>query len=91
VGINPGLLSLNLASRYTGIPVTSVWEGKNALPVNIRTDRSQDPPTPERLGNEYVQGLIPGVSVPLRQVATISPDWHIHRSFAETDSRHLHS
>ena len=77
VGINPGLLSLNLASRYTGIPVTSVWEGKNALPVNIRTDRSQDPPTPERLGNEYVQGLIPGVSVPLRQVATISPDWHI--------------
>lgn len=84
LGINPTLLATNVASRYTGIPVTSLWEGTASLPVKIRTDWRGEDPAPEQLGNEYIQGLIPGVSVPLRQVATIKPDWNfsqiVHRN-----------
>lgn len=77
VGINPTLLTLNMASRYSGVPVTSVWEGDHQLPVKLRTDHEDHAPAPENIGDEYVQGLIPGVSVPLRQVADIAPDWTI--------------
>lgn len=84
LGINPTLLATNVATRYTGIPVTSLWEGATSLPVKIRTDWGREVPAPENLGNEYIQGLIPGVSVPLRQVATIKPDWNfsqiVHRN-----------
>lgn len=77
VGINPGFMSLNLASRYTGIPVTSMMYGEKTIPVLLRTDPADDSPSPDNLGNEYVQGMIPGVSIPLRQIATLEPDWNI--------------
>jgi multidrug efflux pump subunit AcrB len=77
VGINPGYLSLNLASRYSGVPVTSIWQNGKTTPVLIRTDRQDKTPSPDALGNEYVQGIIPGVSVPLRQIATLEPEWSI--------------
>ena len=77
VGINPGLLSLNLASRYTGVPVSSMWSDGKTVPVLIRTDRQNETPSPDKLGDEYVQGIIPGAGVPLRQIATLEPEWNI--------------
>lgn len=77
VGINSGYLSLNLASRYSGIPATSIWQDGKTIPVLVRTARQDQAPSPHDLGNEYVQGIIPGISVPLRQIATLEPEWNI--------------
>ena len=77
VGINPGYLSLNLASRYSGVPVTSVLTDGKTVPVLIRTDDNGSSPDIASLGDEYVQGMIPGVSVPLRQIAHLEPEWNI--------------
>lgn len=42
VGINPGLLSLNLASRYSGVPVTSIWSDGKTVPVLMgQTDKTK--------------------------------------------------
>lgn len=77
LGINSALLQTNLASKYMGVPVTNVWENGHLLPVKLRTDWEGKTPTADALKNEYVNSLIPGVSVPLRQIATIKPEWEI--------------
>ncbi len=77
LGVNSGLLQTNLASKYMGVPVTSVWGNGHSLPVKLRTDWEGNKPSAAALQNEYVNSLVPGVSVPLRQIATVSPEWEI--------------
>ncbi|NLA15420.1 MAG: efflux RND transporter permease subunit [Bacteroidales bacterium] len=77
VGINPGLLSLHMASRFSGIPVTSIIEGGQSIPVVVHIEGQEGTITAEEVGNEYFHGVIPGAAVPLRQVATLEPEWNI--------------
>ncbi len=76
-GINPGLLSLNLASRFAGIPVTSLIQDGKSIPVVLHIDGQEGTIAPETLGNEYFQGIVPGAGVPLRQIADLEPEWNI--------------
>ncbi len=75
LGINKTLVSANMAMRFgSGIPLTTLWDGDYAMPVKLKAERKNDPNF-EDMGNEYVSSLIPGVSVPLRQIAKVEPDW----------------
>ena len=75
LGINKTLLSMNLATRFgDGIPMTTVWEGDYPVKVMLK-DKYAGMQTPEDLRNSTVSGIIPGISVPLRQVAKVEPDW----------------
>ena len=75
LGINKSVLSLNLATRFgQGVPLTTVWEGDYPVKVMLKDSHSGQQ-TVQDLNNATVSGLIPGVNVPLRQVAKISPDW----------------
>ncbi len=75
IGISKTMLSMNLATRFgSGIPLTTVWEKDYPVAVVLK-DRHSGLQHPADLGNATVSGIIPGVHVPLRQIAEIKPDW----------------
>jgi multidrug efflux pump len=76
LGINKTLLSMNLATRFgSGIPLTTLWEGD--YPVNVvLKDNHSGLQYPSDLDNATVSGMVPGVNVPLRQIAKVKPDWN---------------
>ena len=75
LGISKSLVAANMAMRFgSGIPLTTLWDGDYPMQVKLKAERKADPNF-EDLGNEYVQSIVPGVSVPLRQIAKIVPDW----------------
>ena len=73
LGINRTLVSMNLASNFGGMSVSTLWEDNYALPVVLKSEESNR--GFNSIENVHVSGLIPGVSVPLRQVADIQPEW----------------
>lgn len=75
LGISKSLLSVNLATRFgDGVPLTTIWEGDYPVTVKLK-DNHAGHQTPEDLENATISGLLPGVHVPLRQVAKVTPDW----------------
>lgn len=82
LGVTKAVLSANLATLFGGLPVTTLWEQDYPLRVVLRLSDGGAPPSDgslpvdfEQLQNALVPTAIPGVWVPLRQVATIQPDW----------------
>jgi multidrug efflux pump subunit AcrB len=73
LGVNKAITSLNLSANYGEISVGSLWEGDYPLAVVLKPD------TLNRgfnsIGDANVSGLLPGSTVPLRQVATVTPEW----------------
>ncbi|MDD4191191.1 MAG: efflux RND transporter permease subunit, partial [Mangrovibacterium sp.] len=74
LGINKTTVSTNLAMRFDGLPLTTLWENDYPLSVRLRSEREGEPQFGD-LENEYIHSLIPGVSVPLRQIARVEADW----------------
>lgn len=75
LGINKALLTACLAVHYgPGVPVTSLWEGDYPVGVVLKTDH-KDSAKFTNLGNEYIPVMGGTTSVPLRQFATIKPDF----------------
>lgn len=77
LGISNIQVETALALCYgSGIPVASVWEGDDNIPVSIKSETS-DHATNEDLMNELIP-VAGGLScVPLRQVAEIVPVWKV--------------
>jgi multidrug efflux pump subunit AcrB len=92
LGINKTLVSLGISSGLTGMKISDLWEGGYAVPVCIEPERpSPTLPKGEGegmritegererlisdLGDVHISGML-GVSVPLRQIATITPEWN---------------
>lgn len=76
VGINKTLLSMNLATRFgTGLPLATIWENDYPIKVVLK-DNHFGLQNPDDLGNATVSSMIPGVNVPLRQIAEVKPDWN---------------
>lgn len=74
LGINKTTVSTNLAMRFDGLPVTTLWENDYPLSVKLKAEREGDVNYNE-IENEYIHSFIPGISVPLRQIAKVNPDW----------------
>ncbi len=75
MGLNSTLIETSLAMRYsTGLPVATVWEGDYGIPVTLKT------PASHRSGvDELEREPMPVIglgTVPLSQVADITPEWH---------------
>jgi multidrug efflux pump subunit AcrB len=75
LGITETMLSVYLRQATQGATVTTLYEGSYAVPVVLYTAGIQDL-TADELGAIQVPTALPGVWVPLRQVATIEPHWH---------------
>jgi multidrug efflux pump subunit AcrB len=72
LGISKATAELGIASGLTGMNISTLWEGNYAVPIHIQPDNTQ--PNFSDLGDVEVSGML-GASVPLRQVATVKPEW----------------
>lgn len=75
VGVDKSLLSLCLGQSFGNSPLVTLYEGDKALPVNLYGEGVCDTMSYEAVGNQLVPTLVPGVSVPIRQIASVKPDW----------------
>jgi len=75
LGITEAMLSVYLRQATQGATVTTLYEGSYGVPVVLYTAGANEM-SAEELGALQVPTAIPGVWVPLRQVASIEPDWH---------------
>ena len=71
LGITQTMLSVYLRQATQGATITTLYEGSYGVPVVLYTQNHQS-----SIGDLQVPTAIPGVWVPLRQVASIEPDWH---------------
>lgn len=75
LGVTQSMLSLYLNGAMGGQTVSTLYEGDYAIPVTLYR-AGLDTLNYSTLGDMLVPTAYPEVWVPLRQVATISPDWH---------------
>ncbi len=77
LGVNKSRLALSLASTFNGQTVATLWEGDRQIPVNLYSEGVDRQMDYETVGNQMVSTNIPGVSVPLRQLAEVTPEWSL--------------
>jgi multidrug efflux pump subunit AcrB len=75
LGITETMLSLYLMQATKGATITTLYEDAYPVPVVLYT-AGVNTLNADELGALQVPTAIPGVWVPLRQVATIEPSWH---------------
>lgn len=75
LGVNRALLSLSLAKTLNGQTVASIWEGSKSIPINFYNSAINPDMNYEDIGDQLITTSIPGVYVPLRQVASVAPIW----------------
>lgn len=75
LGVNRAVLSLSLAGAYGGQTVATLWEDGESIPVNLYSVSDFKDMSYESIGNQMITTSIPGIYVPLRQVAQVNPLW----------------
>ena len=75
LGITETMLSLYLRQATKGATITTLYEGSYSVPVVLYT-AGMESLTAAELGSIQVPTAVPSVWVPLRQVASIEPEWH---------------
>ena len=75
LGVTQSILSVYLSSALGGQTLTSVWENDYKVPVKLYTEAVEDGLDYQSIENIMIPTSIPGLWVPLRQVAKISPEW----------------
>lgn len=74
LGITRGIIAAAIATGTNGLPVGTIWE--EDYPVSIKVINEPDNRNDfNDLLNQNITSPILGVTVPLRQVATITNDW----------------
>ena len=84
LGVSKGLLSLNLATITGGQTIATLWEGENALPVNLYSTLGEGY---DSLADAMVASGVPGLNVPLRRVASLEPDWALSHLYRQNGRR----
>lgn len=77
LGVNRSLVSLSLAGLSGGQTLTTIWEENGEIPVTLYSRAWNDSADYRALENQMVPTAVPGLSVPLRQVGSIHPDWGV--------------
>ena len=84
LGITRTVVAANMALASGDVAVGSVWEGDYRLPVVLKRDARLGERSLSDIEDTYVSSPVPGVSVPLRQIADVEPAWSqskiVHRN-----------
>ena len=75
LGVNKGTLALALAGSFGGQSIATLWEGDAKVPVRLYSEGVGEGMDYETVSNQLIPTALPGISVPLRQVAEVQPDW----------------
>ena len=84
LGITQTMLSVYLREVTQGATITTLYEGSYGVPVVLYTAGGETMSIDE-LSALQVPTALPGIWVPLRQVATLEPSWH-HTSLERRNS-----
>ena len=84
LGVTRTVTAANLTLAAGDVAVGSVWEGDYKVPVVLKNENCAGERSLSDVGDTYVSSLVPGVSVPLRQIASVEPRWSesriVHRN-----------
>lgn len=75
LGVNKASLALSMAGIYNGQNLASIWEGDESIGVNLYTEGVDSDMDYDAIGSMMVSTAVPGISVPLRQIASVEPQW----------------
>ena len=75
LGVSKALAALSLSGSFGGRNIATLWENGVRLPVNLYTEGINDTMDYHTVNGQLIATAIPGVSVPLRQIATVEPEW----------------
>lgn len=78
LGLSTASVSLQLGGGFSGLPVTTFWEGDRDIPVVLRLDEPARHSFDDVSAN-YVVSTLTGARVPLRAVAGTRPEWRASR------------
>lgn len=87
LGLSNASIAMQLGGGFSGLPVTTFWEGDRDVPVVLRLDEEYRRAY-ENVDDAYVVSSLTGAHVPLRSVARTSPEWRpariLHRNGVRT-------
>jgi multidrug efflux pump subunit AcrB len=87
LGFTTTSISQMIYTGFSGYPVSVLYEGANPVNIILKFDKNARR-NAQDLENMYVRSPVTGTSVPLRQVAELSPEWKtgriIHRNGIRT-------
>ena len=78
LGFTTTIIARSVYGGFTGAPVSTLYEGNTPVDVLLRLDE-QSRRNFDDLQNMYLTSPVTGAGVPLRQIATIEPEWHTGR------------
>lgn len=78
LGFTTSSVSQIVYTGFKGYAVSSMYEGDKSVDIVLRMD-SVKRESLQDLENIYVESPVTGASIPLRQIAEISPDWQTGR------------
>lgn len=88
LGMSQAGISQTLAGSYLGAPVSTFWEGSRPLDIVLRMDEARRGSFDD-LRDMYLVSPITGARVPLREVATLRPEWQSSRIIRRNGVRTL--
>ena len=69
------MMNVYLSGSLSGSPIATLREDGKELPVRLYSNQLSDGASYEAIANTLVPSAVPGLMVPLRQVADIRPEW----------------
>ncbi len=78
LGMSNAGIAMQLAGGFSGMNVTTFWEGDRDVPVILRLGENYRKSF-EDVSDSYVVSTLTGARVPLRSVATVQPEWRASR------------
>lgn len=76
LGINRALVNLALTSQLQGTKIATIYENNKSVAVNLYSSEFTKESEFDEIADTRIASYIPGVNVPVRQVATLSPEWN---------------
>jgi outer membrane protein TolC len=87
LGFTTTSIARSIYAGFTGAPVSTLYEGNTPVDIVLRLN-DQSRRNFDDLQNTYLPSPVTGASVPLRQIASLEPEWHtgriIHRNGLRT-------
>ncbi len=78
LGFTTTAIARSVYAGFTGVPVSTLYEGNKPVEILLRLDE-QNRRNFDDLQNMYLTSPVTGAAVPLRQIATLQPQWHTGR------------
>ena len=78
LGITDASVSQTLSGAFDGAVVSTFWEGDRSVAIRLRLDPAARSSFTD-IGNTYVNSELTRAKIPLRAIATMTPEWQTSR------------